>query len=163
MGKPNIVAVRVDERLVHGQGQLWIQHLGVNTVIVANDKASNDPIAQTLMKTVVSKNVRMRFFTLEKTMEVIHKAAPEQSIFIIVEDCQDLLTLVEGGVPITEVNLGNIHNKTGSEKVTRSIFLSDADKASLKVCVEKFGISFNTVTTPRGDDGAAQVDIRNYI
>lgn len=162
MGQPNIVAVRVDERLVHGQGQLWIQHLGVNTVIVANDKASNDTIAQTLMKTVVSKNVKMRFFTIDKTIEVIHKAAPEQRIFIIVEDCQDLQKLVEGGVPIVEVNLGNIHNKDGSEKITRSIFLTEDDKVSLKACVDS-GVLFNTVTTPRGDDGVATVDIRNYI
>ena len=33
--KPNIAALRIDERLVHGQGQLWIKTLGVNTVIVA--------------------------------------------------------------------------------------------------------------------------------
>lgn len=162
MGQPNIVAVRVDERLVHGQGQLWIQHLGVNTVIVANDKSSTDPIGQTLMKTVVAKDVRMRFFTIDKTIEVIHKASPEQKIFIIVADCQDLQKLVEGGVPITEVNLGNIHNKTGSEKITRSIFLTDSDKDSLRACVEA-GVGFNTVTTPRGDDGVAAVDIRNYI
>lgn len=163
MGQPNIKAVRIDERLVHGQGQLWIQHLGVNTVIVANDEAANDPIAQTLMKTVVSKNVRMRFFTVDKTIEVIHKAAPEQTIFLIVKDCQDLQKLVEGGVPITEVNIGNIHNKPNSEKVTRSIFLTEDDKASLKVCVDKFNVDFNTTTTPRGDDGAAAVDIKKYL
>lgn len=163
MAQPNIKAVRVDERLVHGQGQLWIQHLGANTVIVANDAASNDVIAQTLMKTVVAKDIRMRFFTIDKTIEIIHKAAPEQVIFLIVKDCKDLERLVEGGVPIKEVNLGNIHNKTGSEKITRSIFLTDDEKASLKVCVEKYNVEFNTVTTPRGDDGAAAVDIRNYL
>ena len=36
--KPNIKMVRVDERLIHGQGQLWIKSLGANLVIVANDK-----------------------------------------------------------------------------------------------------------------------------
>lgn len=54
--KPNIAALRIDERLVHGQGQLWIKTLGVNTVIVANDEAANDPIQQTLMKTVIPEN-----------------------------------------------------------------------------------------------------------
>ncbi len=163
MSQPNIVAVRIDERLVHGQGQLWIQHLGVNTVIVANDKASNDVMAQTLMSTVVSKNVRMRFFTLEKTIAVIHKAAPEQKIFIIVDSCKDLQTLVEGGVPIKEVNIGNIHMAEGKEKVSRSIFIGPEDKEALKVCVEQYNVEFNTMTTPRGDDGAALVDIRKYL
>ena len=46
MPVPNIVAFRIDERLIHGQGQLWIKALGVNTVIVANDSASEDAMQQ---------------------------------------------------------------------------------------------------------------------
>ena len=57
MATPNIVMTRIDERLVHGQGQLWVKSLGVNTVIVANDQASQDAMAQTLMKTVIPKDV----------------------------------------------------------------------------------------------------------
>ena len=54
---PNIVAFRVDERLIHGQGQVWIKALGANTVIVAKDAASEDPIQQQLMKAVVPKTI----------------------------------------------------------------------------------------------------------
>ena len=78
MATPNIVMTRIDERLVHGQGQLWIKSLGVNTVIVANDEAAGDKMAQTLMKTVIPGNIAMRFFTLQKTIDIIHKAAPAQ-------------------------------------------------------------------------------------
>ena len=60
MAVPNIVAFRIDERLIHGQGQLWIKALGVNTVIVANDSASEDSMQQTLMKAVVPKTIAMR-------------------------------------------------------------------------------------------------------
>ena len=64
MNTPNIVAFRIDERLVHGQGQLWIKTLGVNTVIVANDAAAADPMQQALMKAVIPKTIGMRFFTV---------------------------------------------------------------------------------------------------
>ncbi len=56
-----------DERLIHGQGQLWIKALGVNTVIVANDSASEDAMQQTLMKAVVPKTIAMRFFSIQHT------------------------------------------------------------------------------------------------
>lgn len=46
MATPNIVMARIDERLIHGQGQLWVKSLGCNTVIVANDKVSEDKIQQ---------------------------------------------------------------------------------------------------------------------
>lgn len=163
MSTPNIVMTRIDERLVHGQGQLWVKSLGVNTVIVANDEASKDAMAQTLMKTVIPKTVAMRFYPVQKVFDIIGKANPAQTIFIIIKDCKDALRLVEGGVPITKINIGNIHNCEGKEKVTRSIFLGEEDKAALRKMVNEYNVEFNTQTTPSGGDGSVLVDIREYI
>lgn len=162
MSIPNIVATRIDERLVHGQGQLWIKSLGVNTVIVANDEAAADSMAQTLMKTVIPGGIAMRFFTLQKTIDIIHKAAPAQKIFLIVKTPADALTLVRGGVPTGEINVGNIHNAEGKEKVTRSIFLGPEDKAAFVEMADTYGITFNTRTTPTGADGSVEVDIMEF-
>ena len=163
MSTPNIVMTRIDERLVHGPGQLWIKSLGVNTVIVANDEAAADPMAQSLMKTVIPKEVAMRFYPVQKVIDIIYKANPAQTIFIIVKDCADALRLVAGNVPIQHINIGNIHNAEGKEKVTRSIFLGAEDKAALREMVEKYNIEFDTQTTPSGTDGAVQVNIRDYL
>lgn len=163
MATPNIVMTRIDERLVHGQGQLWVKHLGVNTCIVANDEAAQDPMAQTLMKTVIPKDIAMRFYPIQKVIDIIQKANPAQTIFIIVKSCQDALRLVEGGVPIKEINIGNIHNCEGKEKVTRSIFLGTQDKEALRTMIETYHISFDTRTTPGGNDGSVAVDIKKFI
>lgn len=159
MAEPNIVMTRIDERLVHGQGQLWIKALGVNTVIVADDASAADPMAQALMKTVIPGNIHMRFFTIQKVIDVIHKAAPEQTIFIITKAPADALRLVAGGVPIKKINVGNIHNAEGKEKVTRSIFLGPEDKAAILEMADKYGVTFDTQTTPSGADGAAEADV----
>lgn len=163
MTTPNIVMTRIDERLVHGQGQLWVKSLGVNTVIIANDEAAQDAMAQTLMKTVIPKDIAMRFLPIQKVIDVIHKANPAQTIFMIVKDCKDALRLVEGGVPLKEINLGNIHNAEGKEKVTRSIFLGKEDKDAIRTMIETYHVAFNTQTTPSGGDGSVQVDIKNYL
>ena len=163
MATPNILMTRIDERLVHGQGQLWVKSLGANTVIVANDEASKDVMAQTLMKTGIPKNIAMRFFDVEKVINIIHKANPAQTIFIIVKNPADALRLVEGGVPIKEINIGNIHNAEGKEKVTRSNFLGKEDKDALRTMIEKYNVTFNTQTTPSGGDGSVLVDIKNYL
>lgn len=163
MNTPNIVMTRVDERLIHGQGQLWIKYLGCNTVIVANDEVSEDKIQQTLMKTVVPDSVAMRFFSLEKIINIIHKANPAQTIFIVIKNLEDALTLIEGGVPITELNVGNIHNAEEKEQVTRSIFLGQRDKEIIKKLNQEYGVRFNTKTTPTGNDGAIEVNLIDYI
>ncbi|MGL5379480.1 PTS sugar transporter subunit IIB [Clostridium sp.] len=163
MSNVNIEMMRIDERLIHGQGQMWLNALGVNTVIVADDAASTDVIQQTLMKTVVPKSVAMRFFSIEKTCELIHKASPKQKIFIVCKTPENALKLIAGGVPVKEINIGNIHNAEGKSPVTRSIFLGKEDKAALKELSEKYSMKFNTKTTPSGNDGAVQVDITKYL
>ena len=161
--KPNIAALRIDERLVHGQGQLWIKTLGVNTVIVANDEAANDPIQQTLMKTVIPKTIAMRFFTVQHTCDVIMKASPKQTIFIVCKTPADALRLVKGGVPVKEINVGNIHRAPGKEEISKYIALGEDDKAALRELRDSYGITFNTRATASGDDGSGKVDLNKYL
>lgn len=163
MENVNIVMTRIDERLLHGQGQLWVRYLGANTVLVVNDKVSNDPIQQSLMRSVVGNEIALRFFSVDKTIEIISKANPKQKIFIVIKDCADAYRLIAGGVPIKHINIGNIHNGEGKEKITRSIFIGDEDKTILKKLHVDFNITFDTKTTPSGADGSVEVDITKYI
>lgn len=128
---------------------MWIKSLGMNTVIVANDQAAQNPMAQSLMKTVQPKDLAIRFYPVQKVIDIIYKANPAQTIFLIVKDCADALRLVQGNVPIKKINIGNIHNAE--------------DKAALREMVEKYGIEFDTQTTPSGTDGAVQVNIKDYL
>ena len=163
MAEPNIVAFRIDERLIHGQGQLWIKALGANTVIVADDGASEDPMQQMLMKAVVPKTIAMRFFSVQHTCDVIMKASPKQTIFIVCKTPADALRLVKGGVPVKEINVGNIHRAPGKQEVSPYIALGEEDRAALRTLKEKYNVTFNTKSTPTGADTASNVDITKYL
>lgn len=163
MENVNIVMTRIDERLLHGQGQLWLKYLGANTVLVVNDEVSTDTMQQSLMKMIISKDIAVRFFTVQKTIDIISKASPKQKIFILIKNCEDALKLVKGGVPINKINIGNIHNAQGKEKITRSIFLGEEDKIALREMINGYNVEFDTKTTPSGDDGALPVDIKKYL
>lgn len=159
--RPNIKMVRIDERLIHGQGQLWIKSLGANLVIVANDKVSTDNIQQTLMKSIVPKEVGMRFWTIDRTNEVIWKAAPHQVIFTVVKSCKDALRLAEGGFPIEELNIGNIHADEGKEKISQFIYLGEEDKEALRILRDKYNVKFTTKTSPVSNDGVQSIEALN--
>ena len=163
MAEPNIVAFRIDERLIHGQGQLWIKALGANTVIVADDGASEDPMQQMLMKAVVPKTIAMRFFSVQHNCDVIMKASPKQTIFIVCKTPADALRLVKGGVPVKEINVGNIHRAPGKEEISKYIALGEDDKAALRELRDSYGITFNTRATASGDDGSGKVDLNKYL
>lgn len=79
MAQPNIVLARIDNRLVHGQvGNSWVGASGANLIVVADDDVVNDDIQKSLMKmTADSTGVGIRFFTIKKTIDIIHKASPK--------------------------------------------------------------------------------------
>jgi len=113
--EPNIVMLRIDNRLVHGQvGVTWTTSLQANLLVVVDDEAASSPIQQQLMSmTAENAGVGIRFFSLEKTIEVIHKASPQQRIFMVCKTPQIVRQLLDGGVPIKQVNVGNMHFSDG--------------------------------------------------
>lgn len=133
MSTPNIVFTRVDNRLVHGQvGVVWTAAVEENLLLVANDEVTNSELQQELMAaTAENSNVEIRFWTLEKTIKTIHKAAPRQKIFIVIKTPEDALTLVKGGVPIKAVNLGNMHYSDGKTQISKKVFVDQKDRDAI--------------------------------
>ncbi|WP_232697325.1 PTS N-acetylgalactosamine transporter subunit IIB [Brevibacillus daliensis] len=133
MSQPNILLTRIDNRLIHGQvGVTWVNHLGANLILVANDAVSTDPVQQNLMEMVVPDTIATRFFSIQKTIEVIHKASPRQKIFLVVKDPQDLEKLVKGGVPIKQVNVGNMHFAEGKVQISSTVSVDEDDKRAFR-------------------------------
>ena len=123
---PNIVLTRIDNRLIHGQvATQWCGVVGANLLLVANDKVAGDEFRQGLMNMAAPAYAQTRFFTIEKTCAIIGKASPAQKIAIICENPQDVLRLVEGGVPITKLNIGNMHMAEGKRQVATSVAVDD--------------------------------------
>lgn len=130
---PNILLTRIDNRLIHGQvATQWNGSLGSNLILVANDKVAGDKVRQGLMDMAAPNGVATRYFTLQKTIDIIHKASANQKIFIIAENPQDVLALVEGGVPIKKVNIGNMHMAEGKRQVATTVAVDDQDVAAFK-------------------------------
>lgn len=117
MGNVNIVFTRVDNRLVHGQvGNVWVTASGANLILVVDDEVCKDSLQQSLMKmTADSVGVKIRFFSVQKTIDIIGKAAPSQKIFIVAKTPFVIEELVKNGVPIKSCNIGNMHKSEGKE------------------------------------------------
>ncbi len=134
MSEPNILLTRIDNRLIHGQvGVTWTNSLGANLILVADDETAANPIVQELMTpTAKAAGAGARFFTLKKTIDVIGKASPRQKIFIVAKTPKAVRTLIEGGVPIREVNVGNMHYSEGKRQISKKVYVDDEDLADLK-------------------------------
>lgn len=148
MAAPNILLTRIDNRLIHGQvGMTWTNTLGANLVIVANDEVAEDEIQQQLMDMALPETAESRFFTLDKVIEIIHKTAPRQKILIVVRTPQDVLKLVEGGVPIKKINVGNMHYSEGKEQISSTVSVDDNDIETFKK-LDEHGVELEVKGVP---------------
>ena len=130
---PNIVLTRIDNRLIHGQvATQWASSVKGNLILVANDNVANDEFRQGLMDMAAPSFCETRYFTLDKTINIIGKANPDQKIIIICESPTDVLKLVEGGVPIKTVNIGNMHMAEGKRQVATVVAVDDVDVAAFR-------------------------------
>ncbi len=104
--------------MIHGQvATQWNGSLGANLILVANDAISEDTMRQQLLNMAAPAEVQNPFFSIKKTIEVIHKASERQKdFFLLVDNPVDALRLVEGGVPIEKLNIGNMHMEEGKNK-----------------------------------------------
>lgn len=156
MGTPNILLTRIDNRLVHGQvGVTWTTSLGANLIVVADDGVAQDKLQQELMGlTAESSGAGIRFFTLQRTIEIIGKAAPSQKIFLVCKTPNEVRKLIEGGVPITDVNVGNMHFSQGKRPLSKKVYVNDKDLEDLRFIKSK-GINVYIQDVPG--------DLKEYI
>ena len=135
----NIILTRIDNRLVHGQvGVTWVSSVGANLLVVVDDEVSNDKLQQQLMSiTAKSSGIDIRFFSVDKTIRVIHKASSKQRIFMIVRTPDTARRLVEGGVPIDQLNVGNMHFSEGKEKLSTKVYVDQKDRDDLQAIKDK--------------------------
>lgn len=148
-GMPNIILTRIDNRLVHGQvGVTWTMTLGANLILVADDEVAKDDLMKQLMAaTAKSSGAGIRFFTIQKTIDIIHKAAEHQKIFLVCKTPKEVRQLLEGGVSITEVNVGNMHFSQGKRQISKKVYVDDADMADLKA-IEDAGVDLYIQDVP---------------
>ncbi len=142
MSTPNILLTRIDNRLVHGQvGVTWTSTIGANLLIVVDDDVAKDDIQQKLMGiTADTYGFGIRFFSIEKTIAIISKAAPHQKIFLICRTPEIVKKLVEGGVPLKDVNVGNMHFSEGKKQISSKVYVDDNDLSNLQF-IKRHGVN----------------------
>lgn len=133
MAQPRILLTRIDDRFIYGQDvELWNEAVGSNLVLIVNDEIAADSRKWAPMRVAAPEGVWTRFFSVQKTIGIIHTAAPRQLILIMVASPSDALALVKGGAPITKISIGHMQAGEGKRSVTSAVAVDNADIAAFK-------------------------------
>ena len=133
-----IQMIRIDERLIHGQvAVLWSKELGVDRIVVVNDKAAADPILVSTLKMAAPSAVKVIILSHEKANVLLNDPRlADAKVLVVVNSPQDAQKLVERVTGIQKVNIGN-YGKANIESDTRkqlndNVFLDESDRDALK-------------------------------
>lgn len=133
MIQPKILLTRIDDRFICGQDiELWNEATGSNLVLIVNDEIAADSRQWAPMRVAAPEGVWTRFFSVQRTIDIIHTATPRQWILVMVASPADALALVKGGVPITKISIGHMQAGEGKHPITPAVAVDGEDVATFK-------------------------------
>lgn len=138
-----IAALRIDDRLIHGQvAMTWTKQLKIQGILVANDDAANDNTQKMALKMAVPAGIRVLIRPVEEAVRVLnHPKAANLRILVLTRTVKDALRIREQVGEIEFLNLGNAGRFDGidiSEKTALSstIMLTAEERECLKKLTE---------------------------
>ncbi|MFT8395558.1 PTS system mannose/fructose/N-acetylgalactosamine-transporter subunit IIB [Propionibacterium sp.] len=129
-----IKLLRIDSRLIHGQiANNWVNTVGVQTMIAASDAAAADNLRKTLLLQVGREPIKTFVLSIDKMVRVYNNPKyADLDTLVVVETPQDVIRLIDAGIPVTKVNVGGITYSSGMTRVTESVSVGPAEIEAFK-------------------------------
>lgn len=138
-----IAALRVDDRLIHGQvAMTWTKQLRVQGIVVANDDAANDNTQKMALKMAVPAGIKVLIKPVDQAIRVLNDPrASKMRILVLTRTVKDALKVRKQVGEIEFLNIGNTGRFDGidvSEKqlLSPTIMLTDSEAQALRELVE---------------------------
>ena len=138
-----IAALRVDDRLIHGQvAMTWKKQLRVQGIVVANDDAANDNTQKMALKMAVPAGIKVLIKPVDQAIRVLNDPrASKMRILVLTRTVKDALKVRKQVGEIEFLNIGNTGRFDGidvSEKqlLSPTIMLTDSEVQALRELVE---------------------------
>lgn len=123
--------VRIDNRLLHGQVvQFWIPHLGIEHLVVADDEIGQNMAMQAVYRMALPKNVDITVVELDRLGDIWpHDVV--QPAMLLIKDVVGTKRIIENGIALSDLTLGNVHAAPYRNRVTDAVYLSEEELAEL--------------------------------
>lgn len=144
-----IVNVRIDERLIHGQVAIyWTNSLNATRIMVIDDAASKNDIQKMALKMAAPANVKLSILGAKRAVERLSEEAyPNERLFVVCKNPKTLVECLEYGYDFGRVNVGNMSSKHGSTQVKRTVGVTAEDVKNFRFLDSK-GVQFYAQMVP---------------
>ncbi len=125
-----IKLTRIDDRLVHGQVAFtWVPSLGVNYLLVANDKVAGDEFLKMTMGIARPPSAKLLILTLASAITFLNDPkSAGLKILLLVSGIKDASDLAASVAEIKSINFGGIRMKDGARLISKAVAVSPEDE-----------------------------------
>ena len=118
-----LVHVRIDDRLIHGQVAVyWCNAVNATRIMVANDEMYQNEVQKAALRLGVPAGLKSSLLDVEKAAQNLVSGQYEgQRVILVVRRPADVLRMMDRGVTITQVNIGNLPAREGTRNIKKSI------------------------------------------
>ena len=144
-----IKLTRIDDRLVHGQVAFtWTPSLGVDCLLIANDKAARDSFLKMTFGLAKPANAQLHIKSLAEAAAFVQQEKNAAlKILLLVTSIKDAAYL-SGALPeIKSINFGGIRGKEGSRLISKAVAITDQDIPVIRELLDK-GIELEVRQVP---------------
>lgn len=144
-----IIANRIDGRLIHGQvANLWATKLNITRFMVIDDEVAQSTIDKQGLKLATPAGVKLSVLPVEKAAENIKAGKYDsQRLMVIAKKPDRFIKLINAGIDIDVLNVGNMSQTDETKSITRSINVTDEDIAIFKE-IDSKGVKITAQMVP---------------
>lgn len=145
-----IVGARVDERLIHGQvATAWTNSLRATRIMVIDDDVVTSPTDKMILKMACPANCKLSILRVTSAIANLKAGKYEgDRIFIVSKRPRNFLSLLEDGVVLPRLVLGNMSGREdGAAMLRRSVYVTRSEAEEIEK-IRSFGVEVVLQQTP---------------
>lgn len=134
-----IKLTRIDDRLVHGQVAFtWTPALGVDCLLIANDKVAKDEFLKMTLGLAKPANTRLLIKSLADAATFLNdEKSRNAKILLIVNSVKDAYAMTNQVDEIKSINFGGLRMINGTRLISKAVAVSDEDITLIKELLDK--------------------------
>lgn len=144
-----ITALRIDERLIHGQvAMTWTKALNLKGLVVASDEAAKNDVQKMTLKMAAPSNIKTIIKSVDGAIHLLQDPRSSQMrLMVLVPTVKDAVTIAKAfPTELEMVNVGNagkMSAPTADKKIlSKEVMLDATEINALKELVELYPETF---------------------
>jgi fructoselysine and glucoselysine-specific PTS system IIB component len=144
-----IKLTRIDDRLLHGQVAFtWVPSLGIDCLIIANDKVAKDEFQKMTLTLAKPPSAKLLIKSIADTVLFLNDPrSASLKILILLNSVQDASMLAQQVSEIRSINFGGIRTREGAKSISKAVAVTKEDIALTRQLLDK-GIELEVRQVP---------------